>query len=72
MVRKCVINNYIPHETPKFSNYNLWYNNYKEDLYIMYKKTENILNNRYENLKKLEYNNFCLMIYNSSSKYIRK
>ena len=38
----------------------------------MFKLTENILYDRYDSLKKFDYNDFCLMIYKSSSKYIRK
>lgn len=72
MVKKCVINNYIPHKTPRISNYSVWHENYKKDLVAMFKSTENILYDRYGNLKKIDYNDFCLMIYKSSSKYIRK
>lgn len=72
MNKKCVINNYIPHKTPNFINYNKWYNEYKEDLYFMFKEFETILKARYDNLNKINYNEFCLLIFNSSSKYIRK
>ena len=72
MNKKCVINNYIPHKTPNLIKYDRWYNEYKEDLYIMFKNFENILNERYKNLNKINYYEFCLLIFNSSSKYIRK
>ena len=72
MVKKSVINNYIPYKTPRISNYYVWHENYKKDLVAMFKLTENILYDRYDILKKIDYNDFCLMIYKSSSKYIRK
>jgi hypothetical protein len=72
MNKKCVISNYIPYKTPKKLNYSKWYNAYKEDLYLMFKIVENILNINYENSYNIDYNDFCLLIYNSSSKYIRK
>ena len=45
--KKCVINNYIPHKTPKYTNFNSWFYEYKNsliDLYLIFLET---VKNRY-------------------------
>ena len=71
-MKKSSINNYIPHKTPKYISYNLWYKNYYSHLLNLYNITIEILNSRYENTKELCFKTFCIFIFNSSSKYIPK
>ena len=75
-MKKSSISNYIPHKTPKYINYNLWYKNYYPHLVNLYSITIQILNSRYENTKELlkeeSFKKFCILIFNSSSKYIPK
>jgi hypothetical protein len=74
--KKCVINNYIPHKTPKYTNFNSWFYEYKNsliDLYLIFLET---VKNRYPHrditiLETDEYFNiFINDIFDSSSKYI--
>jgi hypothetical protein len=69
-VKKCVIFNYIPHKTPKKSNYNKWYEKYYTHLYSMYKLSNDILKNRYTETENIDFDKFCFLIYKYSSKYI--
>ena len=57
--KKCVINNYIPHETPKFGgsqykkkmHYNKWLVHYKDNLIEMFYIFYRNISNRYEENK---------------------
>ena len=69
--------NYIPHNTPRYINYNKWFLEYKNDITQMFYITINaIAENFPEVTKSLNMNKqfqiFSRMIFESSSKFIFK
>jgi hypothetical protein len=73
MFKKTIIHNYIPHKTPSYTNYSLWYKTYYNYLVDLFSITCEILNKRYGNHSLLNsFDEFCMSIYKSSSKYITK
>ena len=74
---KCVIPNYIPHETPMDADFNEWYKFYKRDLINLYMIFQKSVDERYNNTNvewrnNETYTKFVYMIFKSSSKYIPK
>ena len=69
-VKKCVIFNHIPHKTPKYSNYDKWYEKYHKHLYTMYTLSNDIIKNRYTDMGNIDFDKFCFFIYKYSSKHI--
>lgn len=70
-VKKCAIFNYIPHDTPKYLNYSLWYKTYYDYLVHMHSMSNNMVKNRYTDMPNIDFENFCMFIYKYSSKYIQ-
>jgi hypothetical protein len=74
--KKCIIPNYIPHKTPKFTNFYKWVNEYEYDLFNMYSIFIETLKFRYQDidfdiLDSNEYlNMFINFMFDSSSKII--
>jgi len=65
--------NYIPVNTPRSPDYNLWYNQYLEHNMMLYSILTSSLKNRYKgnNIDYEKYfKSFCLMIFNKSSKHL--
>lgn len=77
-MRKCVIFNYIPHKTPKNTNFLVWYEKYKDHLQEMFFKIVRIIHDNIDEIDKQNietehnFNIFINMVYDSSSKYIEK
>jgi len=73
--KKCVIRGYIPHKTPKYPNRILWHDSYKLYLEQMYNTISSIINSRYKKNNidwesDSVYRDFCILIFESSSKFI--
>jgi len=72
-----LLKNYIPHKTPRYPNYNKWFNEYKNHILNLYGILQEIISKKYPNNKidwesNIIFNQFCFMVYNSSSKYVPK
>lgn len=70
--------NYIPHKTPRRTNFSKWFYEFKNDLYILYDQFIKIIISRYhnDNIKKNfddeeSFLLFARFVYNNSSKYIQ-
>lgn len=73
--KKTVISNYIPHKTPKITNYYIWSEEYFKNLVDIFEIIRNIINVRHSknDINSNEaFNVFSKMVFNSSSKHIRK
>ena len=74
MSRKCVIKNYIPHETPHRTTFWVWFKHYERDvsnLFSIFVETMNEFGMvEEETVWSSIFIEFARFIYNSSSKYI--
>jgi hypothetical protein len=73
-IRKCIIPNYIPHRITKKVRFDDWFNEYNTHLINLFDIIRNIINFRYpdSNISDNSFQDFCILVYNSSSKFILK
>jgi hypothetical protein len=73
-IRDITKRNYIPHKTPRHSNYNTWKLSYKNHLVKLYGIFAVSINDRYDNDINWDddevFEKFCKFTYDCSSKYI--
>lgn len=78
MSRKTIISNYIPHKTPIYSNFNIWFNEYKYSLSCLFGILKDTIDERYPESANNDWNSnelfikFCKFIYTKSSKHVKK
>jgi len=69
-----ILRNYIPHKTPRYTNYNIWKKCYEHHLIQLYYIFTSSVDSKYDNDIKWKdddiFEEFCNFIYECSSKYI--
>ena len=71
---QCLYPNYIPNESPTRPNFQKWFLEYKDDLYILYNEFKNVIETNYEThldfKDEKSFITFARFVYSNSSKHI--
>ena len=76
MTRKqCLYSNYIPNETPRRPNFQKWFAEYQQDLYVLYEEFKNVIERNYDFhldfADEKSFITFVRFVYSNSSKHIQ-